>query len=104
MLAVSRIALAYPSGAPSSACRKSSESRRVGPLTARRYHRPERIGVLAVVVPKTEFVDVERQVAGADLVVAAHDPALEERPEAIEVRGMHDAAHVLTLAVVHSLV
>src|SRR5204862_377458 len=50
---------------------------------------PENVGVFAVVMPEGEFVHVERQVFLADLVERTHDAALQERPERIEVRGMH---------------
>src|SRR5229473_1383574 len=60
--------------------------------------------VIAVVVPPRELVEIERQVVLADFVVRADDAALQERPEGIEVRRVHVAAHVLAVGMVHALV
>ena len=46
--------------------------------------RPENIGVLPVVVPELKLRDVQRQIFAADLVVAADDAALNQRPEAFD--------------------
>src|SRR5438093_6762555 len=67
------------------------------------YRRPENVGILPVVVPELKLREVERQVLLADVVVGADDPPLQKGPEAIEVRGMDVAAHVLTPCVTHAL-
>src|SRR5437867_1423619 len=58
---------------------------------------------LASVVPEAELVEVEREIAARDLVVRPHDAALDERPEAIEMRGVHLASDILPLGMVHGL-
>src|SRR6187401_1926412 len=63
------------------------------------YGSAEDIGVVAVVVAKLEFRDVQRHVLGADLMEAADDPALEDRPEAFNCLRMHRADNVLLGAV-----
>lgn len=63
----------------------------------------EDFGVLAVVVAELELGDVQRQVLGRDFVVAAHDSALEQGPEAFDGVGVDRANDVLPLAVVDDL-
>src|SRR6266849_4919502 len=67
------------------------------------YCGPEDVGVLPVVMPELKLREVERQVLLGDVVVRADDSALEERPEAIEVRRVDVAPHVLALEVAHGL-
>src|SRR6185312_9904058 len=43
----------------------------------------ENIGIVAIVVPKLKFSDVQRQVFGADLVEGANNTTLQDRPEAL---------------------
>src|SRR5438552_4056184 len=66
--------------------------------------RPEHVGVLAVVMPEAGLGQVERQVLGRDLVVAPDDPALQERPEGIEILRVDVAAHVLARGVIDGFV
>src|SRR6476660_9749910 len=66
--------------------------------------RAEDIRVVPVVVTEREFVEVEREILLRNLVVRADHAALEERPEAIEVRGMDVPTDVLAGRVVHALV
>ena len=47
------------------------------------YGRAEDIGVMAVVVLELGLGNVQRQILGADLVIAANDGALEQAPEAL---------------------
>src|SRR6266849_17914 len=61
-------------------------------------------GIPPVVVPELKLREVERQVLLGDVVVRADDPALEECPEAIEVRGVDVPAHVLAREMAHGLV
>lgn len=42
---------------------------------------PENVRVRAVVVAELKLRDIQREIFAADLVVAAHDPALKDRPE-----------------------
>src|SRR5438445_3371033 len=79
--------------------------RAAGPTcSASSYERPKHVGIVAVIMPEGEFVDVERQVFFRNVMERPHDAALQERPELIEVRGVDVPADVLTLAVVHALV
>src|ERR1700731_788149 len=48
------------------------------------YRDVENVGIMPVIVAELEFRDVERHVFLADLVEAADDPALENRPEAFD--------------------
>jgi hypothetical protein len=52
---------------------------------------------MAVIIPPGELVEIEREVILRHLVEGADDPALQERPERIDVRRMDVPAHVLPL-------
>jgi hypothetical protein len=67
-------------------------------------HALEYVGMLPVVMPEGEFVEVEREVVFRDVMERAHDAPLNERPEAINVRGMDFPAHVLASAMADKLV
>lgn len=54
----------------------------IPPASETCYSEPENVRVVPVVVPELRFRDVQRQVLGRDLVIAADDAALEQRPEA----------------------
>ena len=69
--------------------------------SAPRYRSFENIVVPAVVVPELKFRDVQRQILAADLVEAAHDAALQERPKAIDGLRVNDAIDVLLFGVPH---
>ncbi len=60
-------------------------------VSAPRYRGAENVRIVAVVVAPLEFGDIQRQIFPAYLVIAAHDPALQERPKAINglVCGPH---------------
>jgi hypothetical protein len=68
------------------------------------YRKPENIRVMAVVISELRLGNIQRQVLGADLVIAAHDAALEEAPEALNRVRMDRADNILLLAVVDGLV
>lgn len=68
------------------------------------YGSAEDVGVLPIVVTPLEFRDVERQILGADVVEAAHDAALQQRPEAINGLRVDDAAHIFAATVANGLV
>jgi SepF-like predicted cell division protein (DUF552 family) len=48
------------------------------------YDRVENISVLAVVEPERKLVETERQILHGNLVIAADDSTLEQRPEQTE--------------------
>src|ERR1700681_1542143 len=57
-------------------------------VSATRYRGAENICIIAVVVTPFEFGNIEGQILAADLVEAAHDAALQERPEAVNCLSM----------------
>ena len=61
-------------------------------------------GVLPAVVAPFEFRDVERQILGANMTEAAHDAALQQRPEAINGLSVDQPALALIAAVPGGLV
>ena len=61
----------------------------------------ENVLVLPIVVAELELGNVQRQVFGADLVVAAHDAALEQAPEAFDGVGVNRADDVFASGVIH---
>ena len=65
-------------------------------VSASPYSRAEDIGIAAIVIAPFEFGDIQRQIFAADLVIAAHNPALQERPEAVDGRGVDCPADILT--------
>lgn len=65
--------------------------------------RLENIWILAVVMPPRKFVQIQRQILLADVVLSADDSTLEQRPEGIKVRGVDFAAYILASAMVHAL-
>src|SRR6188474_2062741 len=50
-----------------------------------------------------ELGNVERQIGPRDLMVRTHDPALQERPERIEVVGVDRSTDVLARTVIDRL-
>jgi hypothetical protein len=62
------------------------------------YCLAEDVGILAVVVAKLKFIQVQRQVFLADVVVRADDSPLQQRPKVFDIVGMDLAAYVLALA------
>src|SRR2546423_9841476 len=70
-----------------------------GATSATRYEFSERVFAVPHVVTPLKFVDVERQISGAHLVEIANDPALNQRPEALDALGMHRADNVLFVRV-----
>src|SRR5690348_252180 len=63
------------------------------------YRNPKDIGVVAVVIFELTFCDVKRQIFFADLVIAADNRPLEDRPEAFNRLRVHSADKVLLGAV-----
>src|SRR5579859_6154254 len=68
------------------------------------YRFPKDVGILAMVVPELELGKVQWQVLLRDVMVSPDDPALQERPEGIEVRSVDFATHVLTLHMIYGFV
>ena len=83
------------SEAPASHCTSASS-----PL----YRFAENIGFAAVVVTELELCEVQRQILLADIMVSAHDSALQERPERFNRIGMRGSDNVFTLSVADDLV
>src|SRR5689334_16090591 len=73
----------------------------IGPPLACADRRAEYVGILAVVVAELKLVDVERKVFLTDLMERAHDPALNQRPEAFNCLRMDRAVNVFACAVVN---
>ena len=59
------------------------------------YRLSENIGILAVVVPKLKFRQVQRQIFPAHVVIRADNTTFQQTPEVINVIGMNHAAHVI---------
>jgi len=66
-----------------------------------RHDESEHVAFLPVVVPERELVEVQRQVVAGDFVEGTHDPALELRPEAVNVGRVDVAPDVLLPPVIH---
>src|SRR5688572_17200064 len=67
-------------------------------------HVTEYRGILSVVMPIGKFIQVERQILLAHVVIRTHDATLQERPERINIGSVDLAAHVLALAVFNGFV
>src|SRR5581483_5750252 len=67
------------------------------------YRGPEDVRVLPVVMTELKFREIEWQVLGGDVVVRPDNPALEQRPEGIEVLRVDFAANVLARSMAHGL-
>jgi hypothetical protein len=63
------------------------------------YRHSENVWVVAVVIFELTFRDVERQIFGADLVIAADNRPLEDRPEAFNRLSVDRADNVFVGAV-----
>src|ERR1035437_4053778 len=63
--------------------------------SASSYGCSENIGILAVVEPIAKFIEIERQIFLADVVVGADNSALQKRPERFHIVRVNVAAHVL---------
>jgi hypothetical protein len=83
------------------ACSEAPASQRA---SASCYRCPEDVAVVAIVEAELKFVQVERQIFFADVMVSPDDPALEQRPERFDVVGMDFAAHVLAAAMADDFV
>ena len=66
------------------------------------YCEPKNVGVLAVVITELRFSDVQRQVLGRHLVIAANDGPLKQAPEALNRVRVDSAANVLLGAMLNA--
>jgi hypothetical protein len=62
------------------------------------YRRSEYVFVLAIVVAENKLIEIERQIFLADIVIAAHDPPFQQRPEAFNRVRVKESAHVFAAA------
>lgn len=76
-----------------------SEAATSNPASEACCSRPENIGVVAVVIPELSLSDIQRQVLAADLVIAANDGPLKQRPEALNRVRVDRTDNVLLLGV-----
>ena len=68
---------------------------------ASRNRRSEDICVLPIIVAELKFRNVQRHIFGTDFVEASDDPALEDRPEALNRVRVDCADNVLASGVVN---
>jgi hypothetical protein len=87
-----------------SACWNDAEASASSDASASCYGAPEDVRVLAIVMAELKFVQIERQIFGADVVICPDDSALQERPEVFDVVRVNLAAHVFTCFVIDGLV
>jgi hypothetical protein len=64
-------------------------------VSAPPYGRAEDVGIVPVVVAPFELRNVQREIFAADFVKAAHDAALQERPETVDCLSVDNAVNVL---------
>lgn|ERR1017187_9893382 len=64
----------------------------------------EHVSLLPVVMSEREFIEVEREIILRDLMEGPHHAALEETPEAVNVRGVDVPPHVLVSGMADGLV
>ena len=81
----------------------SAEAVASGATSASCYDAPEYIFVFAVIVTERELRNIQRQILFAELVIAAHDSAFQQRPEAFDVIRVNIPAHVFMRLVVYVL-
>jgi hypothetical protein len=72
--------------------------------SASRYCLAENIGFAAIVMAELEFGKIQWQIFLAHVVVSPDNSALQQRPEAFDVIGMHFAAHVFVRLVIYGVV
>jgi hypothetical protein len=68
------------------------------------YSRSENVFVLAVIVTELELREVEREILRADVMKAAHDAALQERPERFYIVRVNFAANVFAIRMLNRIV
>jgi hypothetical protein len=83
------------------ACWNDAKASTSSDASASCYGGPENIRIVTVVLPELKFIQVEREIFLADIVIRPDDSALEQSPEAFDIVGVNFTANVLALAVVH---
>lgn len=78
-------------------CAEKASVSSVSSFSAPRYRSLEDVGIHAIIVPELKLSDIQRQIFAADLVEAAHDAALQQRPEAINRLRVNDTINILFL-------
>jgi hypothetical protein len=68
-------------------------------VSASCYGAPKDVRVVPIVESEGKFIQVERQIFLAHVVIRADDSAFQERPESLDCVRVYDAAHVLIVAV-----
>jgi hypothetical protein len=63
--------------------------------SASSYRFSEYVGILAIVLTELKFVQIERQVFLADVVVGADDSTLQQAPKTLDGICVNEAAHIL---------
>lgn len=63
---------------------------------------PKDVGVLAVVMTELELRKIQRKIIFAHVMEGSDNSALQERPEAIQIGGVHFTANVLASGVSHA--
>src|SRR5262245_2122020 len=76
-----------------------SEAQAIRGASAACYGCSENVDRLPIVVPKHKFVQVQRQITTADVVIRADHAALQQRPEVFNRVGMDCAANVFAVVV-----
>jgi hypothetical protein len=71
-----------------------------GATSASCYDAREYVFVVSVVVSESELGNIQREIVLAYLVIAAHDAALEERPERFDIVGVDIPAHIFVRLVI----
>jgi hypothetical protein len=74
-----------------------SEARASSSASAARYGSTEHVNVLSVVESENKLIQVERQILAANLVIGAHDAALEQTPKRFNIVGMNVAANIFPI-------
>ena len=65
------------------------------------YRLAEDVGLIAVVKTKLKFRQVQWEILLGYVVIGSHNPALQECPERIQIRGMDFAAYIFALHVIY---
>jgi hypothetical protein len=72
--------------------------------SASSYRCPENVGILAIVLAELKLIQIERQIFFADVMVGADNPALQQRPKALNRICVNQAANVLAFTMPDHLV
>ncbi len=84
-----------------SVCWNGAEAFASSDASASCYSFSKDVRILAVVVAELKFVQVQRQILLADVMVVADDSAFEQAPERFDVIGVNLAAHVFARTMAH---